>query len=215
MKQESMKHLQRMHELMADNQVIREMIEAIIRIEDEPQRSKKFSLWDYVSKDDLRPSMNCILHDSGYKVATDGHILAILKEDYEAAMEGRQMRKDGTFFEDGKYPNWRMVIPDPKKMGSISVRLDFAGIREFEKDYKAKKKLNKNLEGYVKVGVSYFNLDLLIKAVRFMEYVGTDELMISPDGKRAALAVAGDSRLVVMPCIGSYGFNENEVCYGL
>ena len=214
MKPESLKHLQRMHELMADNQVIREMIEAIIRIEDEPQRSKKFSLWDYVSKDDLRPSMNCILHDSGYKVASDAHILVVLKEDYPEDMEGKLMRKDGTIeTANVKFPNWRGVIPDPKKMEMVAIRLDFAGIRKFEADFKAKKKLDKRMEGYVRVGGCLFKLDYLIKAVRFMEHVGTDEFMVSPDCWRAALAVSGDSKMILMPVRPRTEFEDNEVCY--
>lgn len=168
-----------------------------------------------VSKDYIRSSMCCILHDSGYKVASDTHILVVLKEDYPEDMEGKLMKKDGTIYKDSKFPNWRMVIPDPKEMGSIPVRLDFAGIREFERDFKAKKKINKTLKGYIKVGTSFFKLDLFIKAIRFMEHVGTDELMLCPDGKRAALAVAGDNRLIVMPVYPrSKGeWEENEVCY--
>lgn len=219
MKPESLKHLQNLYE-RTDDKYFRETIEAIIRLELETKSNIKrgrFSMWDYVIKDnDLRPSMCCILHDSGFKVASDAHIMVVLKEDYPEDMEGKMMRKDGTIYEDGKFPNRRMVIPDPKKNEYFSVRLDFAEIREFEKDFKAKKKLNKKLEGYVKVGFSYFKVDLLMKAVRFMECVGTDELMLSPDGKRAALAVAGDSKMILMPVIGHWDtWDDDHICYGI
>lgn len=224
MKQESLKHLQKMHEMCSDNGTItnvgnlirmREMIEAIIRLESETKSKGKFSLWDYVSKDDIRPPMCCILHDSGYKVASDAHILVVLKEDYPEDMEGKLMKKDGTIgTENVKFPNWRMIIPDPKKNEYVSVRLDFAGIRAFEADFKAKKKLNKRMEGYVRVGGCLFKLDYLIKAVRFMEHVGTDELMVSPDGRRASLAVSGDSKMILMPVYPREKFEDNEVCYG-
>lgn len=220
-----MKHLQKMHEMCSDNGTItnvgnliriREMIEAIIRIESETKSKGKFSLWDYVSKDDIRPSMCCVLHDSGYKVASDAHILVVLKEDYPEDMEGKLMKKDGTIeTENVKFPNWRMVIPDPKKMEMVAVRLDFTGIRQFEADFKAKKKLNKRMEGYVRVGGCLFKLDYLIKAARFMEHVGTDEFMVSPNGKRAALAVSGDSKMILTPVYPRTKFDGNEVCYGL
>lgn len=217
MKPESMKHLQKMHAMCSEDMgYFKELIEAIIRIESEPKTKSKFKIWDYVSDDDLRPSMCCVLHDSGYKVASDAHILVVLKEDYPEDMEGKLMKKDGTIeTENVKFPNWRMVIPDPKKMEMVAVRLDFTGIRAFEADFKAKKKLNKRMEGYVRVGGCLFKLDYLIKAVRFMEYVGTDEFMVSPDCKRAALAVSGDSKMILMPVYPREKFEDNEVCYGI
>ena len=213
MKPESLKHLQNLYERTEDK-YFKETIEAIIRLESETKSKGKFSLWDYTLKnDDLRPSMNCVLHDSGYKVASDTHILVVLKEDYPEDMEGKLMKKDGTIeTENVKFPNWRMVIPDPKKM--VAVRLDFAGIWAFEADFKAKKKLDKILEGYVRVGESLFKLDYLIKAVRFMEHVGTDEFMVNPDGRRAALAVSGDSKMILTPVYPREKFEDNEVCYG-
>lgn len=215
MKPESLKHLQNLYERTEDK-YFKETIEAIIRLESETKSKGKFSLWDYVSKDDIRPSMCCVLHDSGYKVASDAHILVVLKEDYPEDMEGKLMKKDGTIEEDNvKFPKWRTVIPDPKKMGMVAVRLDFAGIRQFEADFKAKKKLDKRMEGYVKVGGCLFKLDYLIKAVRFMEHVGTDEFMVSLNGRRAALAVSGDSKVILMPVYPRTEFEDNEVCYGL
>lgn len=215
MKPESLKHLQNLYERTEDK-YFKETIEAIIRLESETKSKGKFSMWDYVSKDDIRPSMCCVLHDSGFKVASDNHILVVLKEDYPEDMEGKLMRKDGTI-EDMyvKFPNWRMCIPDPKKMEMVAVRLDFAGIRAFESDFKAKKKLDKRMKGYVKVGRSLFRLEYLIKAVRFMEHIGTDELMLSADGRRAALAVSGDSKMVLMPICPREKFEDYEVCYEL
>ena len=214
MKAESLKHLQNLYERTEDK-YFKETIEAIIRLESETKSKGKFSLWDYVSKDDIRPAMCCVLHDNGFKVASDTHILVVLKEGYPEDMEGKLMRKDGTIEDENvKFPNWRMVIPDPKKMEMVSVRLDFARIRQFEADFKAKKKLDKRMEGYVRVGGCLFKLEYLIKAVRFMEHVGTDEFMVSPDGRRAALAVSGDSKMILMPVYPREEFEENEVCYG-
>lgn len=215
MKPESMKHLQNLYERTEDK-YFKDTIEAIIRLESETKSKGKFSLWDYVSKDDIRPSMCCVLHDSGYKVASNAHILVVLKEDYPEDMEGKLMKKDGTIEDENvKFPNWRMVIPDPSRTEMVAVRLDFAGIRAFEADFKAKKKLDKRMEGYVRVGGCLFKLDYLIKAARFMEHVGTDEFMVSPDGRRAALAVSGDSKMILMPVYPREKFEDNEVCYGL
>ena len=203
MKPESLKHLQQMHALSSDNQYFRELIEAIIRIESETTTKSKFKIWDYVTKDSIRPAMCCVFHDGGFKVATDSHILIALEEGYDPDMEGKLLKKDGTIeTERTKYPKWRDVIPNPELTEMVSVKLDFAKIRDFEKDFKAKMKAAvwKGLDGYVKVnGNCWFKLGLLMKAVKFMEHVGTDVLMVHPDGRRAALAVGGQSKCIVMP----------------
>lgn len=214
MKQESLKHLQKMHEMCSDNGTItnvgnlirmREMIEAIIRIESETKNKGKFSLWDYVSKDDIRPSMCCVLHDSGYKVASDAHILVVLKEDYPEDMEGKLMKKDGTIEnENVTFPKWRMVIPDPKKTEMVAVRLDFAGIRQFEADFKAKMKAENRKYAITAVRVTencWFKLEYLVKTARAMEHIGTDTLMVNADGRRAALASSDKGYALLMPIV--------------
>jgi len=206
MKAESMKHLQKMYERCTDDLVyFKELIEAIIRIESEPKTKSKLKIWDYVGSDNMRLSLCCVFHDSGFKVASDGHILIALKEEYAPELEGRLMKKDGVLLiEDAKYPKWRDVIPNPELDGMIPVVLDFAKIREIENDFKAKVKAMgstyNNVFGYVKVTDKYtFKLQLLMKMVRFMEHIGTNELLVDPNGRRAVLAVGGESRGILMP----------------
>lgn len=202
-----MKHLQKMYERCTDDMVyFKELIEAIIRLESESTTKSKFKIWDFVRSDTIRPAMCCVFHDSGFKVASDSHILIALKEEYAPELEGRLMKKDGVLLdEDTKYPKWRDVIPNPELNGMIPIVLDFAKIREIEKDFKAKVKAlgstYNNVLGYVKVTDKYtFKLQLLMKMVRFMEHTGTNELLVDPDGRRSVLAVAGESRCILMPC---------------
>ena len=207
MKAESMKHLQKMYERCTDDMVyFKELIEAIIRLESESTTKSKFKIWDFVGSDTIRPAMCCVFHDSGFKVASDSHILIALKEEYAPELEERLMKKDGVLLdEDTKYPKWRDVIPNPELNGMIPIVLDFAKIREIEKDFKAKVKTlgstYNNVLGYVKVTDKYtFKLQLLMKMVRFMEHTGTNEMLVDPDGRRTVLAVAGESRCILMPC---------------
>ena len=96
MKAESMKHLQKMYERCTDDMVyFKELIEAIIRLESESTTKSKFKIWDFVGSDMIRPAMCCVFHDSGFKVASDSHILIALKEEYAPELEGRLMKKDG------------------------------------------------------------------------------------------------------------------------
>lgn len=202
-----MKHLQKMYERCTDDMVyFKELIEAIIRLESESTTKSKFKIWDFVGSDTIRPAMCCVFHDSGFKVASDSHILIALKEEYAPELEGRLMKKDGVLLnEDTKYPKWRDVIPNPEMTKMRTVVLDFAKIREIEKDFKAKVKAlgstYNNVLGYVKVADKYtFKLQLLMKMVRFMEHTGTNEMLVDPDGRRPVLAVAGESRCILMPC---------------
>lgn len=219
MKPESMKHLQKMHAMCSEDMgYFKELIEAIIRIESETKTKSKFKIWDYVSDNHMRPAMYCVFHDSGFKVASDAQILIVLKEEYDPELEGKLMKKDGTFEpQSTRYPKWRDVIPDPSRMEMVPVKLDFARIRSFESDYKARLKAAgytpKSIEGYVKVTENCcFKMSILMKAVKFMEHVGTDELMVASDGRRAALATSGENKCVVMPVLVD---TEREYTYTL
>lgn len=205
MKPESLKHLQKMHQLCSEDMgYFKELIEAIIRIESETKAKSKFKIWDYVSDDDLRPAMCCVFHDSGFKVASDGHILVAIKEEYEAELEGRLMLKNGTLTpeDEYRYPKWRDVIPNPQLTDMVPVKLDFEKIRGFEADLRAKKKASgsKYMQGYVRVRENCsFKLEYLVKMAKAMERIGTDTLMVNKDGRRAALAVGGESKCILMP----------------
>lgn len=202
MKPESFKHLQKMYQLCPEDMgYFKELIEAIIRIESE--KKSKFNIWNYTLVDNIRPALCGIFHDKGYKVATDCHILLALKEEYSEELEGRIMRKDGTFMEEGtRFPNWRDVIPNPELSKLIPVKIDFAKVLGFEADFNAKKKVSgsKYMEGYVRVRENCsFKLEYLVRMVKAMELIGTDVLMVNEDGKRAALAVGGESKCILMP----------------
>ena len=204
MKAESLKHLQKMHAMCSEDMgYFKELIEAIIRIESEPKTKSKFKIWDYVSDDMIRPTMCHVYHDSGFKVASDSHILVAVKEDYEPLLEGRLMLKNGTLAPENvyRYPKWRDVIPNPQLTEMVPVKLDFEKIRGFEAEHKAKVKAQGFKEnGYVKVTDNCaFKLEYLMKMVKAMEYIGTDVLMVNADGRRAALAVSGESKVILMP----------------
>ena len=115
------------------------------------QAKGKFDYYKYVDKDGTRPVMTGVYHDDGFKVASDAHILVAFKDDYDVSeLEGKVVGKDGAFI-DGKYPNWRSVIPDftSNKHGyrTETVKIDFNKWAEFMKVYKADKKLNTMTNG--------------------------------------------------------------------
>lgn len=202
-----MKHLQKMHSMCSEDMgYFRELIEAIIRIESEPKTKSKFKIWDYVSDDALRPAMCHVYHDSGFKVASDGHILIAVKEDYDPSLEGRLMLKNGTLASENeyRYPRWRDVIPNTELMIMVPAKIDFDKLKGFESDFKAKIKAadRKYATTAVRVGTCWFKLEYLVKMAKVMEHIGTDTLMVNADGKRAALASNDKGKALLMPILG-------------
>jgi hypothetical protein len=205
MKAESIKHLQKMHSMCSkDMGYFKELIEAIIRIESEPKTKSKFKIWDYVSDDNLRPAMCHVYHDSGFKVASDGHILIAVKEDYDPSLEGRLMLKNGTLASENeyRYPKWRNVIPNTELMEMVPAKIDFDKLKGFEADFKAKMKAENRKYAKTAVRVTkncWFNLKYLVEIARAMEHIGTDTLMVNADGRSATLANSDKGYALLMP----------------
>lgn len=194
-----------MHSMCSEDMgSFKELIEAIIRIESEPKTKSKFKIWDYVSDDYLRPAMCHVYHDKGFKVASDGHILIAIKEDYEPSLEGRLMLKNGVLAPENeyRYPRWRDVIPNTELMVMLPVKLDFEKIKGFEADFKAKMKAADRKFATTAVRVAekcWFKLEYLVKLAKVMAHIGTDTLMVNADGRRAALASTDMGKALLMP----------------
>ena len=207
MKPESLKHLQKMHSMCSEDMgYFKELIEAIIRIESETKTKSKFKIWDYVSDDYLRPAMCHVYHDKGFKVASDGHILVAVKEQYDPSLEGRLMLKNGTLAPENEYcyPKWRNVIPNPQLTDMVPAKIDFDKLKEFEADFKAKMKAADRKYATTAVRVTencWFKLEYLVKLAKVMAHIGTDTLMVNADGKKAALAITDSGKAISMPII--------------
>lgn len=180
-----------------------EILLSIIRAETCGKTRSKFNIFDFCAQDQLRPVMNGIYHEGGFKIASDSHVLLQLKEDYDESLEGKVIGKDGKEIE-GRYPKYKQVIPNEDEDGFIKYHLD---IDSFYNQLKEKrtaiyqdcgKKSNWNCNMIVKVGESCFTAQLFDKMVRLMQYLGTDNLYIK-DSSHAALVVQGESKAIIMP----------------
>lgn len=164
--------------VMTDDQKIKDKVLQILRIE-QSQAKGKFDYYKYVSKELTRPIMTGVSHDNGFKVASDAYILIAFKDDYDVCeLEGKVIGKDGAFIE-GKYPNWRNVIPDftSKNHGYRTevVKIDFDKWMKFMQMYKADKKLNQE-KMWVKVGEQFYNVDLFNLLTIAMRRLGVNEI---------------------------------------
>lgn len=131
-----------------------ELLQDVIRAEAmTPAKAGKFNIYNYVADDEIRPAMNGVFLNDGWKTASDSHILISIKEDYPAEYEGAVLLKDGSYVEtevavwdaesnkpvtiqhrtawvdkDGNnhhvYPKWESVIPNVSAGGYRPYKFD-------------------------------------------------------------------------------------------
>lgn len=162
---------------------INEKIANILRLES-PTSSSKFRWYDYTDNDKkktYREQMTGIYHDNGYKVASDGHILIAMKEQYPEEYEGKILKKDGSFVDEKyKYPNWRNVIPSreiTKDKRYTDVEIDFDKWKEIYSKYKAEKKIGLEWQ-YVSLNNSFFRVELFNRLINFMNHTDCKTLTL-------------------------------------
>lgn len=168
----------------SDDPNIKKKVLQILRIESS-QAKGKFDYYKFVSKDELRPILTGVYHDSGFKVATDAFILVAIKDEYdESELEGKVLKKDGTILKtDGvytKYPNWRVVIPDltasAREKETEAVKIDFAKWDEIMTTWKAEKKVGEEKRA-VRVGKAYYSIEKFNLLVLALKRFGVDEFI--------------------------------------
>lgn len=170
----------------------------------------KFNLQSFTVKDPFRPLYAGVHHQDGYKVATDGHILCAVKEDYPEELENKTMRNGEEIIvtdphASTRYPNWKVVIPDKWTSASYqTVRIDLAEFAAFKKEINELLKNNKiwksrgcPVPAFVKIGDSMFKYHQFTKIASFMEAYKTNEIHIS--GSNAGYVEIGGNYAFVVP----------------
>ena len=93
-------------EIAHDYKYLANLIQQVLRAESPEAKAGKFDYFKYVENtNSIRPVMQCVFHDKGYKVASDAHILIAIKEDYPEEYEHKLLHADGSFEEYGIYPS--------------------------------------------------------------------------------------------------------------
>lgn len=196
---------------------VAKLVMEVIRMET-PAASTKFDIAKFCdTKDSIRPAMQSVFHDQGYKVASDGQILIALKEQYADDMEQKLLNvHTGEIYGHGvgenkqRYPKWRDVIPNHNH-ATATISLD--KLNEAMKAYRSAKKaaVNELEYNFVCVNVTmqdgiekpvYFYVDKLHKFSAFLKEksITTLSFDIAMPGCRAVLAQAEDGSIgIVMP----------------
>ena len=140
------------------------------------QKPSKLNLYNYVSKGELRPVRTGVFYDKEAQkaIATDGHLLVASSKHYKDEFADKIILKDGLEFNEGKYPNWRNVIPNWDSYVDL-FELD-PTIEKLFLQYKAKFKATKDISAYiihsfngVEIAFGYKLFKLFIKAVKELD----------------------------------------------
>ena len=161
----------------------------------------KFDIYKFASSVPSYRVLNGVFYDKGNIVASDGILLAAVRQDYPSEREGLIIDKNGCTIE-GRYPNYSRVIPETG--GWPSYKIDFQKAREIIRRSKAWAKshgFKQNcLQRLVKIGPACFIINQLENVLAGMEHIGADVLRIK-DGITAAVCKNDKGTLLIMPFI--------------
>jgi len=153
-------------------------------------KTKVFDITKCVSTDTKKYFMNGVYYSEGFKVATDGRILAVIKADYSEALEGKIIKADNTEI-DGQFPNYKRVIPDDADL----VKTDWPGLELIGAARK--------MPGHaININDRFLAPKYWAVIYNFAETFGEPEMFIAknePEHK-AIVFKKNDNMIVVMPC---------------
>ena len=154
-------------------------------------KNKVFDITKCASTDTTKYFMNGVFYSEGYKVATDGRILAVIKADYSEALEGKIFKADNTEI-DGQFPNYKRVIPDDKDL----VKVECPGMEIIGAARK--------MPGHaININGRFLAPKYWAVIYNFLESFGGDaEMFIAKDEpeRKAIVFKKWDNMIVVMPC---------------
>jgi hypothetical protein len=194
-------------------ELLKEKVRQIIRIESRNVSKGKFSWYDYVADDKLRPVMNGVYYDQGYKVVSDCRVLLAVKESYDESLEGKIEAKDGSFIE-GRYPNWRAVIPNDIegcRHFEINESLFYDKVKDLRAEYKAAtgKGCRWSKDWFVKFDDLKLSAEQFDKFIRAMKQYNRTTFY-NRNNRRCAFINDEDFKLLLMPC--DPDFTDEDEC---
>ncbi len=80
-------------------------------------------MFAFSADDKIRPVLGGVHFENGYAISTDGTQMAHFKIPYPKNYEDKTLLSSGKF-SDGRYPNWKSVVPDVNKMGKTIIDVE-------------------------------------------------------------------------------------------
>lgn len=148
------------------------------------------AIYKCTANDPLRPAMNAVFYDSGKIVSSDGYILIAISHEYSPENEGKSLDKSGKEV-NGRYPNWRAVIPQ------YGEKLDIEGEKIFQavKNIKSVKWKHKSINSAViQIGRQFYSSKNII---RLMEVFKGQKFDILETGETRPLKFEGENFVAI------------------
>lgn len=175
-------------------------------------RAKKECFLDffrYVSTDERRPYMQGVYHDNGFKIATNGCVLAMCRASYESRFEGVILSKELIPIE-GSFPNYKRVLPDLTKMHEVFFDFEKAtkDLRSCKEFFRIEGKLNRaDLTPYQMPNGGFVSKKHIEGIIEFLSCYPDAKCYCYDDTMKMFAFVSGDLKdyeaiLLVMPCRG-------------
>lgn len=143
---------------------------------------QRFNINNFLGTPPTRAVLSGVYHDNGYKVATDAIILVAIKSDYPKELEQHIIDKNGAEVH-GKYPMWRLVIPDGRNYNPY--KIDVAKFEQFLKERRAAWKDSHGkgtkwgqYRWEVQVGPAYLRAHKFEPFLSAMKEIGATEVLV-------------------------------------
>ena len=162
----------------------------------------KFDLYQFTNNKGLRAFEWGIMHKDGYMYATDSHILARVKAEYNQDLEECFVTKKGEIYQNEKLPPFDAVIPNIDDIKPL--KIDFKKVLEIEKQYKIDRKADddKNKVYVIKINDRYFNIKLFSVIARFSIAYKIEDIYLTSTTKTAIIQNKElDATAIIMPII--------------
>jgi hypothetical protein len=134
-------------------------------------QNEKFDLSKYVSNQIITESLTGIFNENGFRIATNGHILCAIDNDYPDEFEGKIVSPKGQIIE-GKFPVWQSVLPKVEELTGLIFTKNVENIlQKIKEEQKVAK--TKDAEVFVKITreeqIVYFDAKMFVLFLNFIK----------------------------------------------
>lgn len=190
---------------------VTEKITAIFRMQDaKALRTKKFNIYDYVSKDENYPlPLSGVYHDkeNGMMVASDCKILVAVAAAWHKEYDNKVIAKDGHEVNHGRsFPHWKCVIPREFSAEFTITREIEDEFHRFVKECRALAKTNGKGKRWgnawvVKVGNTVLRAEHFAKVLTAMRHIECTTLKTKEDNFQSVFAQNENGVVLCMPIV--------------
>lgn len=176
---------------------ITKQIERFLLLEELNKQTRKFSIYEFCSKNPNRPVMTGVYHDNGLLVATDAQVMVAITGPENNELNGKIVDKKGNIIE-GRYPAWRAVVPKIEECTEIEYDNDL--IKNFLAVAKVKDK-SANTFVVLNLGTGYYSAHILDRFHKFVVAYPDCKVYVREGGCPVMMAVSGDNVCIGMPTV--------------